>query len=79
MVDIAEVFVLSFVGLNGGSSFAEFFLRLRFELTWAIRIKPRTSAPSKLRWIFGMRCSSLWSSVVFSVTSCQKSQLCWQV
>ena len=37
MVNIAEVFVLPFVGLNGGSSCVEFFLRPRFELTWAIR------------------------------------------
>ena len=59
MVDVAEIFVLSFVRLNSASSCVEFFLRPRFELTRVNLVKQRTSASSKLRWIFGMRCSNL--------------------
>jgi hypothetical protein len=49
MVDIAEIFVLSFVRLNSGSSCVEFFLHLKFELDIIILAEPRTSAASKLR------------------------------
>jgi hypothetical protein len=59
MVDITEVFVLSLVRLNGGSSCVEFLLRPSIKLIGAIAMKPLTSASSKLRWIFGMRCSTL--------------------
>jgi hypothetical protein len=49
MVDIAEVFVLSFVRLNSGSTCGEFFLHPEFELNIIILAEPRTSAASKLR------------------------------
>ena len=59
MVDITEVFVFSLVLLDGGRSCVEFLLRPNIELIMAIPIDPLTSASSKLRWIFGMRCSTL--------------------
>ena len=75
MVNITEVFVLSLVLLDGSSSHVEFFLRPSAELLMRIiLVKPRTSASSKLRWIFGMRCSTLCSSVAFPVTSYQNIQ-----
>jgi hypothetical protein len=59
MVDITEIFVFSLVYLDGGRSCGEFLLRPNVELIVVIPIDPLTSASSKLRWIFGMRCSTL--------------------
>ena len=59
MVDITEIFVFSLVRLDGGRSYVEFLLHPNGELITIIPIDPLTSASSKLRWIFGMRCSTL--------------------
>lgn len=59
MVDITEILVLSLVHLDGGRSYVEFLLRPNVKLIMVIPIDPLTSASSKLRWIFGMRCSTL--------------------
>jgi hypothetical protein len=58
--------------LNRGGSRIEFLLGNRYKLIGLIVVNARTSASSKLRWIFGMRCSSLCTSVAFPVTSCQE-------
>ncbi len=59
MVDITDIFVFSLVHLDGDRSCVEFLLRPSVELITVIPIEPLTSASSKLRWIFGMRCSTL--------------------
>lgn len=59
MVDITEILVFSLVHLDGGRSYVEFLLRPNVKLIMFIPIGPLTSASSKLRWIFGMRCSTL--------------------